>query len=170
MCIRYYVAIPLKIGVVMKKSLNIIILTIVALPVAFAGYVWWRLQPKIHVLPLPEHLMAIDSAQGQALLDSADAVADYRDLAMAYQSQELISYCGVASAATVLNAMGKKTAQNELFTTEASEASPQTDKACGGPGWSSEALHFCHSRTIGGRVKNTQIANRDQDHDKTKPG
>ena len=116
----------------MKKVLKIIALTLLVLPVAFGGYVWWKLQPQVQNLPLPAQLVGLDSTQGRALLESANSVADYRQLAAAFQSQELISFCGVASAVTVLNAMGRKTTQNDFFTPEVSQVRSRIQVTLGG--------------------------------------
>lgn len=116
----------------MKKALKIIALTLFLLPAAFAGYVWWKLQPQVQNLPLPAHLVAIDSAQGRVYLTSADSVADFPELANAFQVQELISFCGVASAVTVLNAMGNNTTQGDFFTSEVSQVRSRMQVALGG--------------------------------------
>lgn len=116
----------------MKKALKVIALILLVLTASFASYVWCKLQPQVQNLPLPAHLVGIDSVQGLALLDSADSMADYRELAAAFQSQKLISYCGVASAVTVLNAMGRKTTQNDFFTSEANEVRSRIQVTLGG--------------------------------------
>jgi hypothetical protein len=76
--------------------------------------------------------VAIGSAQGRVFLESADSVADYPKLADAFQTQELISYCGVASAVTVLNAMGSNATQDDFFTSEASQVRSRMQVALGG--------------------------------------
>lgn len=116
----------------MKKALKIIALTLLLLPAAFAGYVWWKLQPQVQNLPLPAQLVTIDSAQGRVFLESADSVADFPELANAFQAQELISFCGVASAVTVLNAMGRNTTQDDFFTSEVSNVRSRMRVALGG--------------------------------------
>lgn len=116
----------------MKKALKITALTLLVLFASFTGFIWWKLQPQVQNLALPAHLVGIDSAQGLALMESADSIADYRELAVAFQSQELISFCGVASAVTVLNAMGRKTTQNEFFTSETSQVRSRIQVTLGG--------------------------------------
>ncbi len=100
----------------MKRALKIIALVLLVLPLGFAGYVWYLLQPKQQDLPLPEALIAADVPRGIALLEYAGHRADYPALSDAYQSQELGSYCGVASGSIVLNALGTPTRQSDFFT------------------------------------------------------
>ena len=116
----------------MKRALKIFGVGLLVLPLAFIGYIWWKLQPWEQNLPLPIDLVAIDSAEGQALLASADYRADYSALAGAFQSQELISYCGVASGVMVLNALGGNTSQGDFFTPEASRVRSRMQVTLGG--------------------------------------
>ncbi len=102
----------------MKRALKIIAVLLLVLPLGFAGYVWYLLQPKQQDLPLPETLVAVDVPEGIALLEFAEHRADYPALSDAYQSQELGSYCGVASGAMVLSALGTATRQADFFTRE----------------------------------------------------
>ena len=116
----------------MKKVLKILAIAALLVPATFAGYIWWKLQPQVQPLRLPAHLVGIDTAAGLALLDSADAVADYPELEAAFRSQELISFCGVASAVTVLNAMGRKATQSTFFTEEAKQVRSRIQVSLGG--------------------------------------
>ena len=99
----------------MKRILKIVGVIILVLPLAFAGYVVYRLLPKELNLTLPEGLVANGSREGQALLSSADYLADYPKLLEVWEGQELISYCGVASGVIILNALGKPTNQFSFF-------------------------------------------------------
>jgi hypothetical protein len=54
---------------------------------------------------LPPQLIALDSAEGQALLFNATARAAYFPLAAQFTTQRSTAFCGVASAVMVLNAM-----------------------------------------------------------------
>ena len=99
-----------------KKALTSLAVFIVALALGFAGFVWWKLQPRIDPQPLPAALIAHDSLQGRSLLEGADALADYQPLSDSFEQQSLISFCGVASGVTVLNAMGRDLTQRSFFT------------------------------------------------------
>jgi len=99
----------------MKRFLKIIGALILIVPLVFAGYVAYRLTPKQLDLPLPEGLVAIDTDTGRALLESSDHVADYSVLEKAWEGQQLISYCGVASGVTVVNALGQSANQFSFF-------------------------------------------------------
>jgi hypothetical protein len=115
-----------------KKVVRIVALAVLLLPAILMGIVWWKLQPRAQSLPLPEHLVEIDSVQGQALLESADHIADYDELAAAFVPQSLISYCGVASAVAALGALGTETTQTDFFTSEASQVRSRWQVALGG--------------------------------------
>ena len=56
-------------------------------------------------LPLPQNLVAFDSKDGETLLFSSKARDAYFELAANFVTQKTQSYCGVASAVMVLNAM-----------------------------------------------------------------
>ena len=99
----------------MNRFLKIVGVIILVSPLALAGYVVYRLLPKELNLPLPESLVANGSPEGQALLTSANYLADYPKLMEAWEGQELISYCGVASSVIVLNALGKPANQISFF-------------------------------------------------------
>ncbi|MEM8610283.1 MAG: phytochelatin synthase family protein [Myxococcota bacterium] len=86
------------------------------LALGFAGYTWWRLQPRDDPQPLPPALLALESPDGQQLLEGADAIADYQPLTDAFEHQSLVSFCGVASAVAVLNAAGGNVTQHTFFT------------------------------------------------------
>lgn len=59
-----------------------------------------------HPLPLPDHLIALDSAEGTRLLMEADAMADYVPLSIHFVTQDTPTFCGPASMSMVLNALG----------------------------------------------------------------
>ena len=99
-----------------KKVLGGLAALMVTLVLAFAGFVGWKLQPRPDPQPLPAALTALGSVEGQRLLKDADALADYRPLSDAFEHQSLISFCGVASGVTVLNAMGRDVTQRTFFT------------------------------------------------------
>jgi hypothetical protein len=99
----------------MKRFLKIFGVFILVLPLAFVGYVAYRLVPKELNLTLPESLVANSSSDGQALLASAEYMADYPKLLEVWEGQELISYCGVASGVIVLNALGEPVNQISFF-------------------------------------------------------
>lgn len=92
---------------------------------ALAGGAWWQLVPRPQGLALPSTLIAIDTPPGQARLLRASARAGYDELAGAWQPQALNSWCGVASGAAALGALGRGTSQRALL-----------DGAASGPsGW-----------------------------------
>jgi len=55
--------------------------------------------------PLPPSLISLDSEEGQTLLVESKANRDYFALSSRFLTQRSTSYCGVASAVMVLNAM-----------------------------------------------------------------
>lgn len=73
--------------------------------------VWWA---RSGTYPLPENAIVLSSPTGATLLDRAHR-ADHRSLASALQTQETGSWCGVASAVTVLGAAGQKLDQSGFF-------------------------------------------------------
>lgn len=99
----------------MKKILIGLALLLVIVPLGFAGYVWYRLQPQAMDLALPEGLVAIDTPEGQALMAAAECAADFPTLSRAWEAQELVSYCGVATGVTVLKALGEPANQFNFF-------------------------------------------------------
>ncbi|HUJ28050.1 MAG TPA: phytochelatin synthase family protein, partial [Myxococcales bacterium] len=54
---------------------------------------------------LPPQLIALDSDEGRKLLVESAASRDFYSLVGTFQQQESQPLCGVASSATVLNAM-----------------------------------------------------------------
>lgn len=62
----------------------------------------------------------------------AEGIADYQRLSESFQNQSLISYCGVASSVTVLNALGNDFNQRNFFTDAASEVRPRLSVMLGG--------------------------------------
>ena len=92
----------------------------VALFAARFGWMYYRVshpQPMHSALPAGE--VAADSAQGARLL-AESLHADQAGLMASFQSQEKLSWCGVASAVTVLGARGDRISQDDFFT-------PRTD-------------------------------------------
>jgi hypothetical protein len=57
-------------------------------------------------LPLPANLVDFNSPEGEHYLIEAEANADYFPLASQFVTQKTQAYCGIASLAMVLNAMG----------------------------------------------------------------
>lgn len=99
----------------MKRFLKISGVLILVLLLVLAGYIAYLLVPKELNLPLPENLIANSSPEGQALLASAGALADYPKLVDVWEGQELVSYCGVASGVIVLGALGEPANQFSFF-------------------------------------------------------
>ncbi|MGB3311613.1 MAG: phytochelatin synthase family protein [Nodosilinea sp.] len=57
-------------------------------------------------LPLPEQLIPLTAPEGQVLLRDSEALADYIPLTSQFVTQINQAFCGVASMAMVLNALG----------------------------------------------------------------
>lgn len=55
--------------------------------------------------PLPVELIALDTPEGEKMLAESNAKADFVHLVSSYTTQERPSFCGVASAVTILNAL-----------------------------------------------------------------
>lgn len=89
--------------------------------IGLAGFAWWSLQPKHEPLSLPDGLIAASDSIGVRLLRDADAKADYVQLSEHFESQELRSFCGVASSVAVLNSLGRDLDQSTFFDLEANE-------------------------------------------------
>ena len=68
---------------------------------------------------LPAPLVSADSAEGLARLARSEAMADHVALTASYRPQEKRSWCGVASTAMALTALGVPTTQTGVFTPEA---------------------------------------------------
>lgn len=90
-----------------------------------ASLVWTALFPRVDLQPLPRDLVDLQTSAGQTLLAEADGVSDYPALAAHFQSQWLISYCGVASSVAVLTAMGAQVTQHDFFTTASESVRPR---------------------------------------------
>ncbi len=116
----------------MKKFFAVVGVILGVAVLGFSGFVWWQLQPHPDPQPLPADLISLSTPAGKALLDQAEARADYEQLSRAFVPQELISYCGVASGVTVLNALGQHTNQGDFFTPEASRVRPRLKVMFGG--------------------------------------
>jgi len=55
--------------------------------------------------PLPPELIGLDTPEGARLLSESNAKADFTKLVSTFVTQEQSSFCGIASAVTVLNAL-----------------------------------------------------------------
>ena len=116
----------------MRRFLKYLSITLLALVIAFAGFVWWKLQPFPDPQPLPASLISVNSDGGQQLLADAGSVADYSPLSTAFEEQSLKSYCGVASSVTVLKALGHDVDQSSFFTDETAAVRSRVDVTFGG--------------------------------------
>jgi len=115
-----------------KKALKIIAVGLAVIALGLVSFVWWALQPRPDPQSLPATLIAADSPEGRELLAGAEGIADYQRLSESFQNQSLISYCGVASSVTVLNALGNDFNQRNFFTDAASEVRPRLRVMLGG--------------------------------------
>lgn len=116
----------------MKRVLSVLGIVLATLLLLFVGYVAWVLYPQDNPLTLPPSLVASTSVEGVARLENARAVADYRRLTDSYQAQNLASFCGVATGASVLGALGSETSQGEFFSSEASKVRSRFQVTFGG--------------------------------------
>src|SRR5688500_1837288 len=92
------------------------------------GAVWsnYLRAPSAESLPLPSHLIALDTSAGQKLLARADS-ADFDELMTHFVPQTRRAFCGVASALTTLNAARTTPSpldQSRLFENPAVRAHP----------------------------------------------
>lgn len=89
---------------------------VVAIFAARLGRAYYRLShPRPMHLSLPSGEVAAGSAAGAHLL-AESLHADQPGLAASFQPQEKLSWCGVASAVTVLGARGQHMSEEEFFT------------------------------------------------------
>jgi hypothetical protein len=98
-------------------------LAVLALPFVAYGFVQYRISnPEYAPQPLPDDLVAADGGTGRLLLANAEAKADHAPLTRWFVPQQKLSWCGVASATIVLNALdvkppsGDSWQQHALFT------------------------------------------------------
>jgi hypothetical protein len=99
-----------------------VVVVVLAVPPIGFGAVYWKIShPTVAMQTLPPALVALDTPDGKALLDGAEARADADVLLPLLQPQEKMSWCGVASSATVLSALeGARISQDAVFTERAS--------------------------------------------------
>ncbi len=102
----------------MRKYLLPIIAITTLIIAGFSGFILWSLYPHADFQALPEGLIGIDQEAGIELLAHAEATADYSPLLMHFEPQVAVSFCGVASSVTVLNALGQATTQVRFFNDE----------------------------------------------------
>jgi hypothetical protein len=90
-----------------KRILGILAIALAAAAVAAAAGVWnekFR-APPVERLPIPEGLIAADSAEGRKLLAESRFAADYERLAENFVGQTRAGFCGVATSVIALNAL-----------------------------------------------------------------
>lgn len=91
----------------MKRLLKIVgvgFAVLLAGAVAGVSHLAFRTPPLDH-RPLPDSLIPIESAAGQALLAESHFVADYNSLTENFVPQTRAAFCGVATSVIVLNAL-----------------------------------------------------------------
>jgi len=74
--------------------------------ILFAVAMLAAVEARAETLPLPDTLVAFDSAAGHALLIGAEARNDFFPLSSHFANQVNPAFCGPASIAMVLNALG----------------------------------------------------------------
>jgi hypothetical protein len=79
-----------------------------------ASLLLWSFAASAETLPLPADLIALDSAEGEALLIGAEARADYFPLSIHFVTQANPAFCGPATIAMVLNALGVSRPPSDL--------------------------------------------------------
>ena len=72
--------------------------------------------PSVNRLPLPKHLISLESPMGKKLLNESEIRQDYIPLSTNFETQLRPAYCGVASAVMVLNALGSYKSTYQHFT------------------------------------------------------
>jgi hypothetical protein len=82
--------------------------------VVAASLLLWSFAASAETLPLPADLIALDSAEGAALLIGAEARADYFPLSIHFVTQANPAFCGPATIAMVLNALGVERPASDL--------------------------------------------------------
>jgi hypothetical protein len=105
----------------MKRLVSILASAFLAVLILGSAVIWERYfrTPPIERLPLPNHLVALESPAGQELLAESDFIADYEGLAANFVSQSRPAFCGVASTVVALNALrgsGPRLNQSTFFT------------------------------------------------------
>jgi hypothetical protein len=116
----------------LKKVLVGSLVAVVVLVGAAGGLLWWKLQPRDQDLKLHPTQLSVKSEEGAAILERASARADYDTLERAWQSQELGSWCGVASGTSVVNALGGSATQDSFFNDETDEVISKLGVTLGG--------------------------------------
>lgn len=104
----------------MRRVLRIVAVNVVALALILVGAAWFMLVPRAEDNPLPPGLVALDSTEGQALLERSIR-ADHDALVPHFAPQIYTSYCGVASSAAALRTLGITTDQDAFFTDAAED-------------------------------------------------
>ncbi|MFT4976102.1 MAG: hypothetical protein ACI8S6_001997 [Myxococcota bacterium] len=112
------------------QARRLIVGALVAFLVA-GGLVRAVLIPSQQDLALPEALIALDSPEGQRLLDSSRS-ADFEPLTQHFQPQRYGSYCGVASSVVALRALGVEVSQDRFFSSEARQVRARYQVMFGG--------------------------------------
>lgn len=114
----------------MRRWFAAFVVLLFVAPFVLVGGLYWQLShPSSPPLPLPEGSVALEAAQDR--LDGA-AAADLSALQGAFQTQEKGTWCGVASAVTVLNARGGELTQEAFFTEKTEPVRSWTQITFGG--------------------------------------
>ena len=121
----------------MKRVIKIIgifvVLSIVVISIRAWDYSFRP--PPINLLPLPTHLIPVDSLQGQEVLAKSSFVSDYSLLTKSFVRQARRAFCGVATSVAILNALypnQKKIDQSTFFTEETQQVRTSFQVTFGG--------------------------------------
>jgi hypothetical protein len=91
-----------------KKNLLRVLLVISLVSAIWSGWTVWNTAlraPSFNRLPVPQQLIAGDSATGQKLFVGSGYTADYDALMAHFVAQTRPAFCGVASSVVVLNSL-----------------------------------------------------------------
>ncbi|MDP3937620.1 MAG: phytochelatin synthase family protein [Deltaproteobacteria bacterium] len=121
----------------MKRTLRVASIGFAILLLVAAAGVWHMAfrTPPVDLLPLPEDLVAIETAPGQQLLAESRFTADHASLAGSFVSQSRRGFCGVATSVAVLNALRRPEppiTQSTFFTDAAREVRGPLQVSLGG--------------------------------------
>lgn len=116
----------------MRKILIIIGAILGMIFLGAVGTIAWLLYPHHNPQPLPLPLVASTSAEGVKRLVDAEAFVDYQQLSKTYQAQSIVSYCGVATSVSVLEAFGNKMSQDDFFISDTNNVRSRLSVVFGG--------------------------------------
>jgi hypothetical protein len=115
-----------------KKAVLRGLLVVSLASAAWSGWTVWNTAlraPSFNRLPVPQQLIAGDSATGQQLFVGSGYTADYDPLMAHFVAQVRPAFCGVASSVVVLNALPAGPARQGMPTAQLTQHSFFDDAA-----------------------------------------